>query len=113
MNDSTWLESLKPGDEVVCVSLFGYAMSILPVERVTATQIVVGGDRYRRKDGEKTGADQWNRAYLRQPDDATRQRIRKSDLSNRLQRKAWGALPLETMEAVAALVWPSDKEKQG
>lgn len=49
---SVWLSSLQPGDEVLCSSRID---SIVTVERVTKTQIVIGNDRFSRKSGALVG----------------------------------------------------------
>jgi hypothetical protein len=42
-----WLAALEPGDEVAVRQAFR-SSQVLPVERVTPTQVLVGGRRYRR-----------------------------------------------------------------
>lgn len=48
IGESEWLESLRPGDEVLCS---GRVDNIVKVERVTASMIVVGGERFSKKTG--------------------------------------------------------------
>lgn len=53
---SEWLDNLKAGDEVALFSGFIQRVpQIKCVERVTATQIIVGSSRFRRKDGYAPG----------------------------------------------------------
>jgi Zn-dependent alcohol dehydrogenase len=64
---SEWLANLKPGDEVAIPGRWSVgATSLLRVERLTATQIVVaGGRKFRRDSGRAVGtSDTWNTPWL-------------------------------------------------
>lgn len=51
-----WLQSLKAGDRVFYKSgRFPSIPHIEPIERVTATQIIIGDRKWRRKDGNAVG----------------------------------------------------------
>ena len=66
MNDKEkTVADLVAGDLVWC-SGYGSTGKICLVERRTNTQLLVGGSRYRRKDGEAVGErTAWNRSYIR------------------------------------------------
>jgi hypothetical protein len=88
---------------MVSAGWHGYRDAI--VTRLTPTQIVVGMDRYRRSDGRGIGGIGGD-LY-----EATPERIREvSDrrrtaaLSAQISDTNWRALPLSTLEAVAALL---------
>lgn len=55
MDNTEWLAGLKVGDEVAIPNGF-YAPLIRKVSHVTATQVVVGGVRFNRKDGWERGS---------------------------------------------------------
>lgn len=63
MND--WLKELKPGDTVI-ISRGYYSTNVREVEKITVTQIVVGGTRYNRNTGRQCGTQGYNTAYIRQ-----------------------------------------------
>jgi hypothetical protein len=53
-----WLQSLKVGDRV-CISST-YSKRILPVSRITDTQIIVGNSKFRKSTGWLVGAGIWD-----------------------------------------------------
>lgn len=54
-----WLQQLKPGDEVFEPSgLAGFKPAT--VDKVTATQIIIGPCRYRKADGGRVGASRYS-----------------------------------------------------
>lgn len=63
MND--WLQLLKPGDTVIISSNGLYGQNVRKVEKITATQIVVGGTRYNRKTGHQCGKYSFDSSSLR------------------------------------------------
>ncbi len=63
--EKNWLASLKAGDEVIAHgSGFAGKAKIATVDRVTPTQIVVDGVRFRRTSGQQVTKDAWHWSYL-------------------------------------------------
>lgn len=52
-DEPNWMDGLKAGDEVFITNLSNEQLE--KVERVTPTQVVVRGDRYRKSDGGEVG----------------------------------------------------------
>lgn len=108
MADSEWLNSLKAGDVVVVRRGYVYyGLTLDVVERTTPTQIIVRGERglrFRRSDGGLVGGD--NKRLI-QPTQAVRDEIRRVELVEMLGTESlWRAVPLETLEAIVALLTP-------
>lgn len=78
-----WLNSLKAGDEVMIPSRYS-APSIVKVDRVTATQIIVGGSRYRRNSGYRVGNSSWDFSYISAPTQKGREAAEAQSLRSRL-----------------------------
>lgn len=61
-------EGIKVGDEVIiCPPGYSHIRSLAAVEAVTRTRFVVGGYRFRKKDGYHITKDRWHHAYVYQP----------------------------------------------
>ena len=56
------LNDLKEGDAVKVSSAYGVYKC--KVTRITKTQIIVGGTKFRKADGRKVGADGFDRSYI-------------------------------------------------
>jgi hypothetical protein len=82
---SAWLESLKAGDEVMVPSRYG-APSILRVDRVTPTQVVVGSEKYRKSNGYRVGGSTWDCRYITEPTDHGREQAEAALLRSNLER---------------------------
>ena len=67
------MEHIKPGDQVVVVGRLSDALTT--VERVTKTQIVTDGRRWRRPDGFAVGRGPFDVGYIRDATDEDRARI--------------------------------------
>lgn len=82
MPKTEWLDSLKAGDEVLySVGWGGSAVRYIEtVERTTATQIILGRARFRRKDGRRVGAAELRYGSIREPTDADREQIERERL---------------------------------
>jgi hypothetical protein len=82
--DKEWLASLKEGDEVIVAGAQN-GMSVSSVQKLTATQLVVRGTRYNRKDGwERGGGGSFSRRWLRKPSPEVVAAIKRKELINRL-----------------------------
>jgi hypothetical protein len=110
MGDSTWLESLRPGDEAVMDN--GWEMTVYPVQKRTRSNVVVSGLTFSKATGRSVGARMSGVRILEATASARRQ-VNARRLAARLASVDWKKQDTSTLEAVAALVWPSDKEKQG
>lgn len=107
-----WLESLKAGDEVA-VRYGPYGCRFATVERVTATQILVESDRFRRADGRQIGGSTWQTRRLEMPERAREEiaerEARKSveekrnDAKRRIERVVAGA-DLERLLEIERLI---------
>lgn len=101
-----WLNGLKAGDMVVCT--FGRdGRELLPVEKVTPTQIVLArGKRFRKVGGRSVAPPSSfdTRARIEEATPETTAAIRKAALVSRVERVRWDALSLQALEAVAALL---------
>ena len=98
-----WLDSLKVGDPVaVC---HGYAGDYLAkVDRLTATQIVVGSYRYRRQSGHALGGGRWDTNFLYEPTPTVVDALQRKILIKRLGTVKWADLSDEVLRAVVQLV---------
>lgn len=67
------MEHIKPGDQVVVVGRFSDALAT--VERVTKTQIVTDGGRWRRSDGDAVSRALFAITFIRDATDEDRARI--------------------------------------
>ena len=53
-----WISALRAGDKVVLTTKLGH--KIVTVDRVTKTQVIIGGGRYRVADGREVGGSVWS-----------------------------------------------------
>lgn len=104
-----WLAGLKVGDRVMVWSTAVRRHELATVSRLTPTQIIDDtGTRYRRSDGSAIG-----RYAFRSLDEPTPKRladVRQCDLASKLRSTDWHALPLATLERVAAAVEEGDSK---
>lgn len=78
------MEHIKPGDQVVVVNRV--SDSLITVERVTKTQIIVGdGLRYRRSDGYAVNRGRYYVTYIRDATDEDRTRITYREATRRAE----------------------------
>lgn len=113
MSDYDWLNDLKPGDKAIrCSNGIGSMDEVVTVDRVTAAQIIIGSERYRKVNGRRMGDSSWYSYWLKE---ATPERVesiayqkRHLALSRRLQDTRWAKLPLPLLEAVVTVL---DKHK--
>lgn len=114
---SEWLQNLKPGDKVVVGVGNGSYSRIEAVDRVTATQIIIGGARYRKNNGYRVG-DGWNSGSLKEPTKAMLDEIElrslRSKASSVLDEIARN-IPktIKQVKALIAAVEPFRKKPEG
>lgn len=75
-----WLKDVKAGDGVC--ETWRTTQDIRVVDRVTATQIVCGGRRFRRNGGYRIGAGRWDSSRLQQLTPELRDTIRHKKLAS-------------------------------
>lgn len=100
--NNEWLQSLKAGDEVAVVS--GYHTTVIDfhtIDRTTATQIIINGSRYSRKEGEERGTSWRYRRVLRQATPQLKQEVADEREIKLLRSKA--------MDATSRLKIPEDR----
>lgn len=108
MTDDEWAKSLKPGDEIAVGNY--HRKDIRTVDRVTATQVVVGDARFRRKDGMLVGDYHGlSRPYIMPATQKIRDGVRREKLEAEIRRFAdrlgrRDAVPLDILEAVAEAI---------
>ncbi len=104
--DNDWLANLKVGDEVIVSCGWGDGRS-KKVGRITATQIVVGGYRYRRSSGAECGRD--SRGHIHQPTQERLDRIAHRSLYQSLGGWNWKDESIGTMRKVMGLLLENAK----
>lgn len=108
MNHNDWLLELKPGDEVIVDRGRYDHPSVEKVERLTATQIVVGGRHYQKTTGYQVGYGQsWNRPFLRRGTPEKVQAIKEQQETFVLReqiRESMKTATLAQLRAVAAVL---------
>lgn len=97
----SWLDNLSVGDSVVIYNGW-YGASIKAVSKVTATQIVVGNTRYRRKDGYVVGGGTWSRHSLREATPERVAAVRRRVIAENLATVKWKDYELADLEKVWA-----------
>lgn len=102
--EQSWIDALKAGDTVY----FGDYDSgrLCRVDRVTATQVIIGELRFRRSDGRRVGADTWDRIRLLEATPERIAAIRRAALVMRIRRVSWKDQPDDVLSAVAAALFP-------
>jgi hypothetical protein len=112
MNDTTWADTLKPGNKVTVVEGRSGSISILTVVRVTPKQIVVKRNdlrwrRFWRKNLQEVGASgPWDfSSTICETTPEHRQRIRRSNLIYAIHnRRDDSKITLEVAEKVYAIL---------
>lgn len=109
-NDTEWLRSLKPGDEVIVVSRNGATYSLHRVHRVMPSGRIVittgSGSTEYNADGWRRGGDSWNRSYLAEPTPERREKAERRALLEQLRYVRWEELDTATLRAVADALKP-------
>jgi hypothetical protein len=102
MSDLEWLASLKAGDEVLISNR--WHPHIVKVERVTATLIVAGNQRFRKASGSCLGGSSWDRSYLRPVTQQDRNNFEATRLHAELTRHLQGKPTLAELRAMHACI---------
>lgn len=106
----SWLASLKVGDRVIVDGNFR-DKHIGCVERMTATQFIVGGNRYRKSDGMGMSRGYCGRWSLRKLTDEEELVITQKKLAYQLEKMHFDHLPLPTLQAIHKLIQESQSQQ--
>ena len=79
-------DDIQAGEEVA-VQWVGYDWNVMTVERVTKTQFLVRGQRFRKVDGRMVGSDTWSQKYARRMTDDMRETIRMQEQKIETQKQ--------------------------
>lgn len=105
MSEYEWIGGLKVGDPVVVeYGLVHTTKRIATVEKVTGTQIVAAGLRFRKEDGRVKGQDKYSRTRLLEPKTKLVCDIRRRDLANKIHDRDLMLLSLEQLETIHQMV---------
>ncbi len=103
-----WLEHLEAGDEVIVRGGWDRAGEVRRVDRLTATQIVVGKSRYRRTDGYQVGSSGYRTARIEEATPERRELAEQSrrcaEVRYRLAQAVPAALSSEKWAAILAIL---------
>lgn len=98
----SWLEDLKPGDRVFVSS---YPRDrIEEVDRLTKTQIIIGGLRFRKLDGCLVNGDGYNRARLEEVTPEREQEVLCIKLIRAISAKSLKDFNLERLKKIWGLM---------
>jgi hypothetical protein len=99
-----FLLNLKPGDRVIVSGRFASDDMLKIVDRITKTQIIIGGVKFRRDNGYRIGTYQWNMVHLSPVTDEKLYRIRVVQARRFIAdnfHKAWDDTAIEFAERIA------------
>ncbi len=104
------LQDVQAGDTLIRFAPLGRGCDTVTVERVTKTQIIINGTRFRKRDGREVNGDigGWNRFRIRWPRDNEITELRVKKQRNQLcyeiviacERDKLRAMPLETLRRI-------------
>lgn len=99
MNDEqAWRDGLKAGDEVLMINGTMHGPTIEKVERVTATQVLIGPSRYSKRNGNAVGQySRFSRRWIRQPTDKDRADCYERKIRARVASIQWDKVPLANL----------------
>jgi len=105
-NDKQWLNELKAGDDVLIRgSRELSAQRIAKVDRTTATQVIVGNARYRRKDGFQMGLENsWYSVWLAPVTQEVRDALRCESMAKYINRADLSHLRLDQLTAIMKII---------
>jgi len=109
------ISEVKAGDTLAVRGRHGDSLE--EVIRITNTQVICKYGRFRRKDGALVGRDAWTWATARIANAEDLEKIgsaqRKNAITARLRGEKWNELPLERLEAIAAILDSGDDSFMG
>lgn len=95
------IEHLAVGDKIFIPINFGRGGRIAKIERITATQALVGNEKFRRNDGKLVGSTGWETTFCRPATEEDFLNFRIQNAEYKLQKIKLSA---ETIEAAEALI---------
>lgn len=96
-----WLESLKAGDVVGCSGAFSGIPVARKVDRVTATQVIIGATRFAKKDGYAIGGySRFSRLSIMMITDAMQEQMERRDLISWAANRNWNQSTTEQLRAM-------------
>jgi hypothetical protein len=101
------LEHITVGSKLFVPIRFGRIGRIVTVDRVTATQIIAGPEKFRRDNGKLVGSTGWETTFCREATEEDFLQKRINDAEFRLQKLK---ITPQTLEAAEALINASNKE---
>ena len=110
--DYDWIKDLKAGDKVFVTR--GSHIRLVTVDRVTATQIVIGGERFRKSDGYRMGDSNtyWFttlKEHSQEKEDEFRAQVKHEANIKRLKNCNFAMLSPEVVAAIVTLL-PEDEK---
>lgn len=78
------LKDLKAGDKVIIYNRWNERIGT--IDKVTKTQIIVNGYKYRRENGSQINGDTWTPSRIAVYNEEEANRIRKNQLMNNMKR---------------------------
>jgi len=104
METKEWLESLKPGDEVAFSDRYS-SYSIIAIERITKTQILLNnGYKFRKDSGYMVGGNIWNHATMEPVTEKIKNAIKRRNLKIKIGKIEFKSLSNEKIERILAIV---------
>lgn len=101
----TSLEGVKVGDLLHIHEQYGNAGRIVKVDRITATQVVCGAQRFRLRDGWLVGGDSWSGRFARRATPELIEDVRRQRLIHEIESVKRGELrALSTTDLQSVLV---------
>jgi len=112
--ESNWLNELNAGDTVIVESEFGHTHKRLEkVDKVTATQIVIGGLRFRKSDGGCMGEDRsWQRTQLKEPRPGPVRELCKREIVDGITDPELLLLTLEQLQCIRVMIQDAKEAKK-
>lgn len=102
--DYDWLNELKTGDKVIVKTGY-YGSDLKKVEKITPTQIVVGGSRFRKKDGYLMGAnDIWCTTKLHPATEYEVNKIIYKKLRSKIKQRNFDSVSDEKIKQIAEIL---------
>lgn len=94
----SWLESLKEGDQVILVTYKGTYLQ--KVQRLTATQVLIGGNKFNRRTGRIVGGSMYDHTSIREPTPELVEKAKLCSYQTWLQNLKPGELALPQLQAM-------------
>lgn len=107
------LAELKEGDQVTLMSYSEKPVAIKTIGQASLKFIVIEGQRYRREGGKKVASDRFSQSYVTPCLPWHIAYLRAEGLRAKLSHCDFAGVPLDKLEAVAAILWPTAAQNSG